>query len=122
MPSEMRRIIFSNDELRQAIDAYLLSRHEVLPVGYVHSARVGEDKTQVVLSVHDRAQGKTHEAVLSAASVAAALIRFCFAYDIPLPRNAAKSISVFDGHVALEVRKGPKSAKAVACSVTKQAG
>jgi hypothetical protein len=109
MPTELRRIVFSNDELREALDAYLLSRQESMPVGYIKSAKFGRDGGDLALSLYDRSADKTHEVVLSASHIAAALIRYCFSHHVPLPRHAAKSISVCGDNVALDVRRGSRA-------------
>jgi hypothetical protein len=107
MPIEMRRIVFSNDELRQALDAYLLSIGQSLPVGYLQGVRFGEDHSQVLLTIYDRRREQTHEAKVDAAHVAAGLMKFCFSNGIPIPKQARKSISMAGDGLALDVRKQP---------------
>src|SRR3954467_8090639 len=99
MPSELRRIVFSNDELRQALDAYYLGIGKSLPVGYVRSARFAADPAQIVITIYDRREDQTHEAALNAAQVAAALIKFCFAHRIPIPKHAQKSLALSGDNV-----------------------
>jgi hypothetical protein len=109
MPIEMRRILFSNDELRQALDAYLLSIGQSLPMGYVQAARFGEDSSHVLLTIYDRRHEQTHEARVDAAHVAAGLMKYCFSNGIPIPKQARKSISLAGDGLALDVRKQPST-------------
>jgi hypothetical protein len=105
MPTEIRRIVFSSDELRQALDAYLLGIGVALPVGYIQAAQFDKAVSELWLSLYDGQRDETHEATVSGAQAAASLIKFCIGKRIPLPKDATKSIAIVGDNVALEVRK-----------------
>ena len=105
MPTEIRRIVFSSDELRQALDAHLMSVGVTLPVGYIQAAQFDAAAAELWLSVYDGQRDETHEAIVSGAQAAASLIKFCFAKRIPLPKDARKTIAIVGDNVALEVRR-----------------
>jgi hypothetical protein len=103
MPTELRRIVFTNSELRQALDAHLAHGTAKLPFELLDSVKFVDDKENEI-AVTTSVGGGTVETVLSTALVAAALIKFCMATGVRLPRAAKKSISLSGDNLALDLR------------------
>ena len=100
---ELRRIVFSQDELRQALHAQRMDGKVVLPIGIIQSASFLEGSdANVMLHIYDEQHDQRHEIVLPNAFVAAALMGFCIQRKVPLPRNARKSIAIAGQNIALE--------------------
>jgi len=105
VPSEFRQILFSSNELIEAIYEYNQVAQTKLPQGMIVSCTpVVEDEVAVRLKLLDQASGETQVASLAPELVAAALLRYCFRHHIPIPRNAAKSIQVHGDDISLDVR------------------
>ena len=105
MPSEYRRILFSNIELIEAFHEYSLAGPVKLPQGVIISCTpVAEDKVAVRLELVDKANDETHIASLSPEIVAAALLHYCFKHRIPMPRDSVKSIEKHGDEISLNVR------------------
>ena len=95
MPSEFRQVLFSNNELLEALYEFNQVTQTKLPLGMILSCTpVVEDKVAVRLHLMDQASSETQVAPLSSELVAAALLRYCIRHHIPIPRNAAKSVQV----------------------------
>ncbi len=106
---ELRRIVFSQDELRQALHGQRIDGRVVLPVGAIQSASFLEGSdANVMLRIYDEQSDKHHEIVLPNAFVAAALMGFCIQSKVPLPRSARKSIAIAGQNIALDLRTDGK--------------
>ena len=120
MPSEHRRIVFTSDELRKALDAHLMQQQaRLLPVGIVASAKLNGDQTKVVLAIHDRRADQIHTIEVAANHVAVALLRYCFANNVPLPKDAKKSLAIAGDCVALEIEREAGRSTIVVDAATK---
>lgn len=105
MPSEFRQILFSNEELIEALYEFSQSTQTKLPPGKIVSCiPVVEDKVAVRLQLLDRASGETQAASLSSELVAAVLLRYCIKNSIPMPRAGTKAIQVHGDQISLDVR------------------
>jgi hypothetical protein len=107
MPTEFRRIVFSNAELRQAIDASRDVKSVSVPDGPLQSVSfIDETREKVLVSVlvADCELDRVEKRALPASFVAAALIRHCMAMHVPLPRFAQKSLVISGENIALELR------------------
>jgi hypothetical protein len=105
MPSEFRRIMFTNNELIEAIHDHNQVSQDKLPRGMIVTCKpVAEADVAVRLELVDQCNGETHLAYLSPTVVAAALLRYCMKRKIPIPKKAAKSIEVHDDTISLNVR------------------
>jgi hypothetical protein len=101
----MRRIVFTNDELRRALDAHLVHRNGAsMPTGLVTSVTFDADKSNIVLAIQDRRSDENHTIEVSSAHVAAALLRYCFSTRLPLPKHASKSLVISGDNVALDMK------------------
>ena len=105
MPAEYRQVLFSNNELIQALNGYNQVAQTKLPHGVIISCTpVAEDKVAVRLQLVDQASGETQVASLSPELVAAALLHYCFKHRIPMPQSAAKAIETHGDEISLNVR------------------
>lgn len=104
MPSELRRIVFSNDELKTALSEHNRHAKEKLPVGAVQACEPLPDGGGTVrLGIVNQSSGETQDVELSPETVGAALVRYCIQHKIPLPKRAHKSIHVQGDKVILNV-------------------
>ncbi len=105
MPSEYRQVLFSNNELIQALYEYNQVAQIKMPPGTILSCTpVAEDKVAVRLQLVDQASGETRVASFSPELVAAALLHYCFKHRIPMPHSAAKSIEMHGDEISLNMR------------------
>ncbi len=105
MPAEFRQILFTNNELIEALYEYNQVAQTKLPQGIIVSCTpVAEAKVAVRLELVDQKSGETQVASLAPELVAAALLRSCMKQHIPMPKGAAKSIQVHGDDISLNVR------------------
>jgi hypothetical protein len=105
MPSEFRRIVFGNAELRQAIDSYDKAS---LPPGRLLSVKFRDAAHDHLVLTLQQEGGKTEAVVLATSIVAVSLIRYCISSHVPLPRGAQKALTMSGDNVALELQTGSK--------------
>lgn len=116
MPVELRKVMFSEDELRAAVIDYCLRSKIRLPEANIERIVVGEDpESCVTLKYYDTDNPNDADDVkLSRDQVAAALIRYCGEQKVPLPRAGRKILQTSDEGVALLINiqweKRPKAA------------
>ena len=103
MPSEVRRLTFSEREIIDALEA-----HTGYGVGTLTGLlTIGVDEQglpQVIArpkTVEDSSAGETK---LDAALVGAALVKYCLDRGIPIPRNASRSLGIHNEKLALFIR------------------
>ncbi len=101
MPREVRKIIFTAEELVLAVRSYDRVTTEFLPRGEVRSVQV-EDRGGVRLTVSLQAgpAGATDIDVAPRDAIEL-LIRACLENNIPIPLRAAKFLAVVDGDLAM---------------------
>jgi hypothetical protein len=105
VPSEYRQVLFSNNEVIEALYEHNRVAVSKLPKGIIVSCTpVAEVDVAVRLELADQESGETHVASLSPELVCAALLRYCMKLHIPMPKSAAKSIQIHGDDVALIVR------------------
>src|ERR1043166_2502669 len=110
MPTEFRRIVFSNAEFHEAIITYPGEGKTALGTGSVRSARFAdENRDRLIVVMHDRPSVEPQERTLPTPFVAAALLRYCIAKRIPIQRSAQKSITVSGDNIALDLRSASKT-------------
>ena len=104
MPTEIRRLVFSNDELIEALHAYSKTSNEKIPDGKVRTCTVVDDrKTAVTLEIENRFTQEVYQVNLRHEFVGAALLGFCFDTGIPVPRDSEKSLQVSGDNIALTI-------------------
>lgn len=104
MPTEARRIIFSNAELRAALDRHLAATGSGLPAGaitQVWAAEAPHDGVKINVRTYERGTVETLE--FPPTQVGSALIGHCVANQIPLPRSFAKALVITGDNIALEI-------------------
>lgn len=107
MPTETRRILFSNAELYAALDEHLAKAGSRLPAGAIR--RISSDgEFHRVVKVDIRTNKGTGETLeLHPEQIGAALISYCMTNQIPLPRGFSKSLVVVGDNVAIQVTNNP---------------
>lgn len=102
MPTERRRIIFTNDEVVDAALCHCRNAGIPLPDADVErgSSVTGGD-CSIVLKFAVSSPELTDEVDLDPSGMLAALIEFCRLQTIPLPKAAAKRLEHHDGAVSM---------------------
>lgn len=106
MPKEDRRIIFSYDEVYNAI--YSLCAQKQLPKppsGAVTLVKQDDqDSSKIFISLEDPGRQTKNRVEYSRDFLAAALMLFCRGAGIPLPKGARKSVMIEEAAVILRVQ------------------
>ncbi|MDP6406592.1 MAG: hypothetical protein QF797_15460 [Alphaproteobacteria bacterium] len=102
MPKELRKIVFSEDETRQAVVEFC-DQAQALPPGatLLKIELTGAEATPISVGFTSGTSNKPNELQLGRDQVAAALIRFCRAQRIPIPRHSSKTLQLKNDEVAL---------------------
>ena len=104
-PSEMRRIVFTHDEVLIA-----LSRYAAKPRGCHETSRfvtcriLRSPKLRVLAELEEYAGGPVQEVEVETHDVAEALLRYCAASGVPIPMKADKELEVIGENLALNLR------------------
>jgi len=105
MPTELRRIVFTNEELRVALDNYMMRKGTPLPPGVIISVKIsGADGSSITVAVRGSWDGISNSVEIPARHVGAALIRYCKMSKIPLPKSAGKSLTTSGDYLALDIK------------------
>ncbi len=106
MPKEDRRIIFSRDEVYNALyTMHDQKQIQKLPVGQIITAGMSPENEDKIFFVLENQAEQTHAKVEhDLGFVAAALMLFCKGSGIPLPKSAKKSVMLQEGTVILRVQ------------------
>lgn len=108
MTKEFRRITFSKKTLRKAIDSYLATTGNAIPVGdivSIKSAREGAN-FRFELELFDYADKKNRKSQLPEPEIFEALIQYCIANKVVLPKDSRKSIRLIDGNLSMDIFMG----------------
>ncbi len=104
MRSEFRRIMFTNNELIEAIHDYNEISRDKLPPGIVPTCTpVSRAEVAVRLEPVDQRGDETHVVELSPEVLGAALLRYGMKHRIPMPKSVTKSIQIHGDEVSLNV-------------------
>lgn len=103
MPTEVRRLVFSNTEFYGALDQYLSRTGATLPLGSIVQVRTDTIHDAVTIDIRRNGSTQTEAVNLSARQVGGALIGYCINNQIPLPRGFSKSLIITGDNVALEM-------------------
>jgi hypothetical protein len=113
MPTEVRHIIFSNDEIIRAVVDYHRRNGSSLPAGSVIKMEVMANP-EIRCALHIAVDGESSGAAngrqvawVDTATLAAALILFCINQRIPLPSKALKQLEMLNGRITLVVHRTP---------------
>lgn len=103
MPTEIRRLVFTEVETARAISELSLNTPTTMPAGAVLDYKV-EQESPVRLRLHlQTREGKQLYHTIDEAFVAAALISFCMRGTIPIAKKSRKTVKVVKGGVALDM-------------------
>lgn len=110
MPSEVRIIVFTPEEVLEAIEGFNAHADKRLFRGATIDCHVRKHpRVHAILEV-ERAGGEEIDTVdLNASQLAAALISYCRERRIPLPRSAKKELDVIDSQLVLRLEVGVKN-------------
>lgn len=103
MPLELRKILFSTDELRAAVLAHCGATQRPLPDADISRIVIRKDQ-RATLTLHFRPSfnpADPAEVAFTGTDVREALIHHCRVLGIPLPRAAKKVLWVQDDGMAL---------------------
>jgi hypothetical protein len=103
MPTELRQIVFENVELRKALAQHFVDQPERLPPGVIEAVGISQDELEIELQLVGDSGGASTATLIPAEHVAAALIAYCRANTIPLPRDAKKFLVVSGDNLALRI-------------------
>ena len=107
MPTELRKIVFNENELYEAVMALHLQTATRLPQGPLEQVKVkGSDLAFVVLAYGAIDPSPARSLSFTKDQVAAGLIAYCRDKRIPIPRKGQKLLKVEDGKVVYMVRVG----------------
>lgn len=102
--TEIRQLVFSRDTLLDAILYSERAGEGWLGRAAVHGIAVrGGDSIAVVVTAEREGHRKLAEVEFGPAQVAAAMIRYCRALRIPLPRGSQKSLEVQGDNICLKI-------------------
>ena len=106
MPSESRTIIFSQQEVIDALVSYARARKMKVPPGVVRDVEVTGDVEFIVsLEIFDDREGRTNSLIFTFDEAGAAMIHYCIASKIPLPRDGVKSLQYQSGAISLHMTR-----------------
>ncbi len=105
MPSEDRRIMFSNDEVYKALYALCIQKQlKIPPAGQVVAIiEDSADTNKIYMDLENPQETTAARCEYSRDFLAAALMLFCRGCGIPLPKTAKKSVMINDSRVILRV-------------------
>ena len=112
MPSELRQIVFSNEETIDALAKHCRRLHKEQQNLSVKGCEIFSDPeigVRLEIDCGDEAKpgrsdlGKDHTITLKPAFIGAALVRYCIDLKIPIPRVAVKSLQVIGSGLALNL-------------------
>lgn len=102
MATELRRIVFANHEVIEAIRGYNDLAKKKLPAASVVSCRIdGADGTKVTLEMRNEASDKQYRVSLKTSFIGAALMKWCLVQEIPMARSAEKTLEVVGDNLSI---------------------
>ncbi len=104
VPRELRKLVFTADELKSAVFDYCLRNGVRIPQSPIDELLV-EDSDSGFLTMRFSSPdlGDPKLVPLGRDQVGAALIKYCSVNKIPMPRTAKKVLKVDDGEVAMMI-------------------
>lgn len=109
MPTERRRMTFSNAEVSNALISFYKKKEMPLPKSRdVIAAKIEErEDGSDVLLYHPKTEDtclKTKPTILPINTAAAVLINFCMENNIPVPRRQKKALTVDGDNLVIVIR------------------
>ena len=118
MPKEIRFILFSRDEVQEAVAGYLRERGTAARRAAAVSGRAGYLRAQAIevgefrsapesaVEIREWVDGTPSTEWLAGEELAAAIIRFCVQHKIPLPAKSSKWIQARRDTLVLGLARG----------------
>ena len=104
MPTEVRRLYFSDTEVAKALLAFnTQSKQKFLPPGGLHKLALRADPDLIVELSIETVAGHCETIIVNESVLGAAIIRFCISTGVPLPVNSSKSIKLANGQLAFDI-------------------
>lgn len=100
--TELRRIIFSNADVIEAIKSYSKAVKERLPDVAIVSCRIdGAGGKNPTFEIRQQTTTKHHHVTLKRSFIGAALVKWCLQNDIPMSRSADKQLEVVGDNLSI---------------------
>ncbi len=107
MPTEIRKITFSRDELQSAVVSHCLHHRGGFPKAPISGMYVTTKAKEAVTLSFDSAAGKdVPNVILNQSEAAAALISYCRDLRMPLPHFASKVLEPKDDGIVMLIKFG----------------
>ncbi len=104
MISEVRYLLFQDQDVLKALIEYRRSRNQPLPIGFVDAFKIQRKQPMTcTLSIHEDGAGKKADIIFTNDVMRAALISYCMHKKVPLPARAEKKLCLFGERVGLLV-------------------
>ncbi|MFQ5954006.1 MAG: hypothetical protein ACE5JZ_02970 [Kiloniellales bacterium] len=104
MPTELRRLIFARDELAKAIANYHGVAKDCMPDGHIVFCKVVQDsELHVTVKILPEGESNIQTLRMGVDVIGPALMKHCLDNNIPIPRNAEKSIEVIGENIAMTI-------------------
>jgi len=109
MPKEFRQIVFSREELADAVVAHNRIEEDKVLYGDLASCVLGEDLIiRVECRIRDGGNLRSLKVNLTEDFALEALIRYCLENNIPIPRSGSKQLRLIDDEACLEISIKPR--------------
>ena len=104
MPTETRQLIFSDEELLDALTSHNRMAIDKLFIGRIVSCSVPPGEVLTVrLTIRHETTNNDYDMTFGADVIGAALIRYCLEINIPLPRRAQKRFGMINNCAAISM-------------------
>lgn len=105
MPLEIKNIYFTDSELRKALINFSGLHNQFLELNDIKKVVIENvDEIQITMLIDKALEFEDDEISFSHAEVAAALLAFCMAVKIPLPKEGSKELHANNDNIYLKVR------------------
>ncbi|MCH8997044.1 MAG: hypothetical protein IID48_02095 [Proteobacteria bacterium] len=104
MISEIRYLLFQEQDVLRALIEYRKSKNQPLPTGSIAKFKIQRKQPMsCTLSIHEDEAGRKADIIFTNDVMRAALISYCMYKKIPLPVRAEKELQVFGDRIGLLV-------------------
>jgi len=104
VPNELRRILFANNEVMNAINFFKAPGIPRLTDGVITKSSLDpHDQNSILINFKNFNKEEEKLVRISVASMGAILINYCISLKIPLAKKANKEIKIIDDKLALEL-------------------
>ena len=102
MISEVRYLLFGEQDLLRAMIEYRKARNQPLPAGTISEFKIQrKEPVTCTLSMRDDRTGKKTDVIFTNDVMRAALISYCIHKKVPLPIRAGKDLQVFGERIGM---------------------